>query len=99
MHAVAPSAHRRVRSVALAIAAVTCLTVSSTAWAQSRPLQTEDPETIGTGMVLVEAGVGYEHGETYPASGLNGNLWRLGTFGFNFGVSPIAEIQIKGGVQ
>ena len=72
---------------------------TSSAWAQSRPLQTEDPETVGTGMVLLEAGSNYEHGEAYPASGLNGNLWRVGTFGANFGVSPIAEIQIKGGVQ
>jgi hypothetical protein len=72
---------------------------TSPAWAQSRPLQTEDPETVGTGMVLLEAGANYEHGAAYPASGLNGNLWRVGTFGVNFGVSPIAEIQIKGGVQ
>jgi hypothetical protein len=72
---------------------------AASAWAQSRPLQTEDPETVGTGMVLLEAGSNYEHGEIYPASGLTGNLWRLGTFGVNFGVSPIAEIQIKGGIQ
>jgi hypothetical protein len=72
---------------------------TSSAWAQSRPLQTEDPETVGTGMVLLEAGGNYEHGEAYPASGLNGNLWRVGTFGVNFGVSPIAEIQIKGGIE
>jgi hypothetical protein len=83
----------------LAMVATACLAFSSGAFAQSRPLQTEDPETVGTGMVLVEAGMGYEHGEVYPASGLTGNLWRVGTFGFNFGVSPIAEIQIKGGVQ
>jgi hypothetical protein len=75
------------------------LAPATSAWAQSRPLQTEDPETIGTGMVLLEAGANYEHSEVYPASGLTGNLWRVGTFGLNFGVSPIAEIQIKGGVQ
>jgi hypothetical protein len=90
---------RFVRWSAIAAVVTACLAVSSAAFAQSRPLQTEDPETVGTGMVLVEAGMGYEHGSTYPASGLTGNLWRVGTFGFNFGVSPIAEIQIKGGVQ
>ena len=35
----------------------------------------------------------------YPASGLTGNLWRIGTFGFSFGVSSIAEIQLDGGVR
>lgn len=73
--------------------------LAAPAFAQSRPLQTEDPETVGTGMVLVEAGANYEHNEVYPVTGLTGNLWRLGTFGVNIGVSPIAEIQIKGGIQ
>ena len=67
--------------------------------AQSRPLVTEDPEVIGAGQMLIEAGVDRQQGVTYPASGLQGNLWRLGTFGFSFGVSPIAEIQIDGGLR
>lgn len=90
---------RHVRFGALFAIIGALLWPASSAWAQSRPLQTEDPETVGTGMVLVEAGSNYEHSETYPASGLTGNLWRVGTFGINFGVSSIAEIQIKGGVQ
>src|SRR5579871_903953 len=67
--------------------------------AQSRPLATEDPETIGAGQILIEGGYDYQHGVTYPASGLTGNLNRVGTFGVNFGVSSIAEIEIKGGLQ
>lgn len=67
--------------------------------AQSRPLVTEDPEVVGAGQMLVEAGVDRQQGVTYPASGLQGNLWRLGTFGFSFGVSPIAEIQLDGGIR
>ena len=45
--------------------------------AQQRPLITEDPETIGAGRVLVEAGFDYGHDVDYPASGLTGNLLRL----------------------
>ncbi len=67
--------------------------------AQSRPLVTEDPEVVGAGQMLVEAGIDRQQGVTYPASGLQGNLWRLGTFGFSFGVSPIAEIQLDGGLR
>ena len=67
--------------------------------AQSRPLVTEDPEVVGAGQMLIEAGVDRQQGVTYPASGLQGDLWRLGTFGFSFGVSPIAEIQVDGGLR
>jgi hypothetical protein len=67
--------------------------------AQSRPLATEDPEVVGPGQVLFEAGVDYNHDIFYPASGLRGNLWRVGTFGFSVGVSSIAEIQLKGGIR
>lgn len=74
------------------------LTVASAA-AQSRPLVTEDPEVVGAGQMLIEAGIDRQQGVTYPASGLQGNLWRIGTFGFSFGVSSIAEIQIDGGVR
>jgi hypothetical protein len=67
--------------------------------AQSRPLVTEDPETVPEGNILLEAGLDIERGAVYPASGLTGNLVRLGTFGLSFGVSRIAEIQIDGGLQ
>lgn len=67
--------------------------------AQSRPLVTEDPEVIGAGQMLIEAGVDRQQGIFYPASGLTGNLWRIGTFGFSFGVGTIVEIQVDGGVR
>jgi hypothetical protein len=73
--------------------------MSGRASGQSRPLVTEDPETVGSGQILAEAGVDYAHDSFYPASGLKGNLWRVGSFGFNFGVSQIAEIQVKGGLR
>ena len=66
--------------------------------AQQRPLITEDPETIGAGRVLVEAGFDYGHDVDYPASGLTGNLLRLPLVGVSVGLSSIAEIQIDGGL-
>jgi hypothetical protein len=69
------------------------------AWAQSRPLVTEDPETVGPGQILLETGLDYSRKTLYPVSGLQGNLWRLGTFGLSFGVSSIAEIQLDGGFR
>jgi len=65
--------------------------------AQQRPLVTEDPEPIGAGRVLVEGSIDYAHDQTYPVSGLKGNLWRVPTIGVSVGISSIAEFQIDGG--
>lgn len=65
--------------------------------AQQRPLVTEDPETIGSGLILLEAGIDQQREVVFPVSGLTGNLLRVPTFGVSFGVSSIAEIQIDGG--
>lgn len=79
----------------------TCLTLTIAApvLAQSRPLVTEDPETVGPGQILVEGGIDYARKAKFPASGLEGTLWRIGTFGLSFGVSSIAEIQLDGGLR
>ena len=69
-------------------------------FAQQRPLQTEDPETIGSGRVLIEAGFDYNRDVVYPVSGLRGNLFTVPTLGVSLGVSSIAEIQMQlGGYQ
>jgi hypothetical protein len=64
------------------------------ATAQQRPLVTEDPETIGAGLILVEAGFDYLNDALYPVSGLEGNLLRVPTVGTSLGVGSIAEIQV-----
>lgn len=68
------------------------------AFAQQRPLVTEDPETIGAGRLLVEVGLDSSHSVEYPASGLEGNLFRFPLIGVSIGLSSIAEIQIDGGL-
>ncbi len=79
------------------VIAAAILLLSMPASAQQRPLVTEDPETIGEGRVLVEAGFDYGRDVTYPASGLEGNLLRVPLIGVSVGVSSIAEVQIDGG--
>ena len=83
---------------------VVALTLCAVAWpqvarAQSRPLVTEDPETVPAGYILVEGGFDITQDAVFPASGLTGNLLRLGTFGLSIGISSIAEIQIDGGLR
>ena len=78
--------------------AVAVLAWTASAQAQQRPLVTEDPETIGAGLVLLEGGFDQQHEVFYPASGLQGNLLRFPTLGVSFGISSIAELQIDGGL-
>jgi hypothetical protein len=73
------------------------LTLAAPVAAQQRPLVTEDPETVGTGNILIEGGFDVQREVVYPASGLTGDLLRLPTVGVSFGFSSILELQIDGG--
>jgi hypothetical protein len=68
------------------------------AFAQQRPLATEDPETIGAGRILVEAGFDYLRDVEYPASGLEGHLRRFPLIGISMGIGSVGEVQIDGGL-
>ena len=80
------------------ILAVLMCALPAAVHAQQRPLVTEDPETVGAGRVLVEAGVDYARDTVFPVSGLEGHLLRFPLIGLSIGVSSIAEIQVDGGV-
>ena len=80
----------------LAVAVLLACACARSASAQQRPLVTEDPETIGGGRLLVEAGIDVEHDIFFPASGLTGDLLRAPTLGVSIGLSSIAELQFDG---
>ncbi len=81
----------------LVVLAASLLTlVSAPSLAQQRPLVTEDPESVGSGLVLVEGGFDYVRDQQYPVSGLEGHRFKAPTLGLSVGVSSIAEIQIDG---
>ena len=84
-----------IRSVACVLA---LLCLPAMAAGQQRPLVTEDPETVGSGNVLVEAGLEYGDDIEFPASGLKGDLWRVPLVGISIGISSIAEVQVDGGL-
>jgi hypothetical protein len=86
------------RTRTILLAATLAFACATPTLAQQRPLVTEDPETIGSGLVLIEGGFDYENDIQYPVSGLQGNLIRLPTLGVSFGLSSIAELQIDGGL-
>ena len=63
------------------ILALFILAAATPSFAQQRPLKTEDPETIGAGRVMIEAGVDYDRDVFLPVSGLRGNLVTVPAFG------------------
>jgi hypothetical protein len=83
------------RGVAIAVITVG---LPAAALAQQRPLLTEDPETIGEGRVLIEAGVEWMRDISFPVSGLRGDLFAAPTLGVSVGIGRIAELQIDGGL-
>ena len=86
------------RTRTILLAALLGAGLAAPASAQQRPLVTEDPETVGSGLVLIEGGFDYADDVLYPVSGLEGNLIRVPTLGVSFGLSSIAELQIDGGL-
>jgi hypothetical protein len=75
---------------------VVLLGLGAPAAAQQRPLVTEDPETVGGGRVLLEAGLDLQRDVFFPVSGLGGNRVLFPTVSISIGLSSIAELQIDG---
>jgi hypothetical protein len=75
------------------------LSVSLASFAQQRPLITEDVDIIPPGTLRIQAGLDFMQGAKYPASGLTGDLTRVGVIGINIGLSPNVEFQIEGVAQ
>ncbi len=75
------------------------LSLSLVACAQQRPLLTEDVDTIPPGTIRIQAGLDFMQDVKYTASGLTGDLTRVGVIGINIGLSPNVEFQIEGVAQ
>jgi len=88
---------RRAIQIGVAILCAAVLTGRTTAaFAQQRPLVTEDPEVIGAGRMLFEAGIAYERDLAFPASGLRGNLLTVPGAGVSVGLGSLVELQLDG---
>ncbi|MDT5272223.1 MAG: hypothetical protein QOH49_4409 [Acidobacteriota bacterium] len=80
---------------ALAFALVLC----NGARAQQRPLITEDVDVLEPGSLRVQVGIDFMQDAKFPASGLTGDLTRVGVIGFHVGLSPNVEFSIEGVAQ
>ena len=85
---------------ARAVAALAfALALSAAAPAQQRPLLTEDVDVLEPGTLRVEAGIDFVQDAKFPASGLTGDLTRVGVIGVHVGLSPNVEFSIEGVAQ
>src|SRR6266404_8077529 len=82
-----------------ALALAMGLTLSFRAYAQQRPLITEDVDIIPPGSLRIEAGIDFLQNAKFPVSGLTGDLTRVGVIGVNIGLAPNVEVQIEGVAQ
>ncbi|HEY8187897.1 MAG TPA: hypothetical protein VIF64_17635 [Pyrinomonadaceae bacterium] len=82
-----------------AVAVLFLLAVAQSAPAQQRPLITEDVDIIPPGSMRIETGLDFLQGARFPASGLTGDLTRVGVIGVTIGFAPNVEFQIEGVAQ
>jgi hypothetical protein len=73
--------------------------VSLPAFAQQRPLVTEDVEPVKPGAVRFEAGFDLLQDKDYTVSGLNGDLARLGVVSLTFGLASNVEAEAGGVIR
>lgn len=77
----------------------TIFLTSLAAFAQQRPLLTEDVDITPEGTIEVAAGVDFLQNVKFPLSGLKGDLTRVGDIRVRTGFSGNVELQIEGTLQ
>jgi hypothetical protein len=91
--------HGRTRLSRVMFALAFALCVGASARAQQRPLITEDVDVLPPGTARIEAGLDFMQDAKFPASGLTGDLTRVGVVGVHIGLSPNVEFSIEGVAQ
>ncbi len=69
------------------------------AFAQQRPLLTDDIDITPPGAIEISAGADFIQNAKFPLSGLTGDLTRVGDIRIKTGFASNVEIQIEGVVQ
>ncbi|MEP6902884.1 MAG: hypothetical protein ABJA66_14115, partial [Actinomycetota bacterium] len=79
------------------LSTIFCASVS--AFAQQRPLLTEDVDITPVGTIEVAAGIDFLQNAKFPLSGLKGDLTRVGDIRVRTGFAPNVEFQVEGVLQ
>lgn len=73
--------------------------IAAAAFAQQRPLLTEDVDITPEGAVEISAGVDFLQNAKFPLSGLKGDLTRVGDIRVKVGFASNIEFQVEGVLQ
>jgi hypothetical protein len=79
----------------LSRAALTLIAFAACAFAQQRPLITEDVDIIKPGVIRIESGFEFLQNQKFPLSGLRGDLTKVADTRLSFGLAPNVEFQIE----
>jgi len=90
---------RNLQHLCAALAVLFLLALAQSTRAQQRPLITQDVDIIPPGSMRIETGLDFLQGAKFPASGLTGDLTRVGVIGITIGFAPNVEFQIEGVAQ
>jgi hypothetical protein len=82
-----------------AASSILVLLVTAVAFAQQRPLITDDVDITPQGAVELGAGVDFFQNVKFPLSGLKGDLTRVGDIRLRTGLAGNVEVQIEGTLQ
>jgi Putative MetA-pathway of phenol degradation len=86
-----------IAAIVCAIAAISVASISTPA--QDMPLQTVDTDTVAAGHLRGQVGFNFFHNESFPLSGLSGDLTDVGVINIRSGLGNIVEIDIQGIAQ
>lgn len=75
------------------------MALAAGAFAQQRPLITEDVDIIKPGIIRIESGFEFLQNQTFPLSGLRGDVTKLADTRLSFGLAPNVEFQIDWTIQ
>src|SRR5262245_48964322 len=75
------------------------LALCAVVFGQQRPLITEDVDIIKPGVVRIESGFEFLQNQTFPLSGLHGDVTKLVDTRLSFGLAPNVEFQIEWTLQ
>jgi hypothetical protein len=83
------------RSLGMLPIVAAILFLAAGASAQQRPLLTEDVDIIKPGVIRIESGFEFLQKESFPLSGLRGDVTKLADTRLSFGMAPNVEFQIE----
>ena len=77
------------------VVSISIVSLAAVAFGQQRPLLTEDVDIIKPGIIRIESGFEFLQNQTFPLSGLRGDVTKLVDTRLSFGLASNVEFQIE----